>query len=50
MSNNAIKPHNQPSHNANRRIWIVPESRIQTKDETSQEQWGYDDWEIYHGA
>lgn len=50
MSNNTIKPNNQPLPIKNRHVWIVSESKIKTEEENVQEQWGYDDWEIYHGA
>lgn len=49
MSNHTIQTNNTLFQHTNRRVWIVPESQIKTDDETSQEQWGYDDWEIYHG-
>lgn len=49
MRNNTTKLNSQMSQNANCRIWIVPESKIKTEDETPEPQWGYDDWEIYHG-
>ena len=50
MYNDTMKSNKQLLQNLNCHVWIVPESKIQQDDISDSHPWGYDDWEIYHGA